>query len=179
MSSRKGNFVTAEEVISAVRAELKSQTNSDDLRVVLAAIKFAFLKNKLEGNTNFDIKSSVRMNGASGTYLQYSAVRAGKILAALTKNPDMAPETLDLHERKLIKKLCEYHSVLEESIRELAPHKICGYLYELSQEFSRFYENCKVIGDPREPLRGQIVRAYHNIIVDGLSTLGITVPEKM
>ncbi|MDO5481396.1 MAG: arginine--tRNA ligase, partial [Candidatus Saccharibacteria bacterium] len=61
MSSRKGNFVTAEEVIEAVKDELQRETGSEDMRVVMAAIKFAFLKNKLEGNTNFDIHSSVRM----------------------------------------------------------------------------------------------------------------------
>jgi arginyl-tRNA synthetase len=46
--------------------------------------------------------------------------------------------------------MMEYKDVLKEAVAEMAPHKVAGYLYEVSQEFSRFYENCPVVGDDGE-----------------------------
>ena len=62
---------------------------------------------------------------------------------------------------------------------EKAPYKICTYLYELAQEFSRFYENVKVVGSEQEEEKAEIVRAYLNVIEHGLGLLGIEVPEEM
>jgi arginyl-tRNA synthetase len=62
---------------------------------------------------------------------------------------------------------------------ELLPHHICTYLYELAQEFNRFYENNRVIGDDREATRLALVSAYRSILANGLNLLGITAPESM
>jgi len=64
-------------------------------------------------------------------------------------------------------------------VDELAPHKVCVYLYELAQDFSRFYENDKVIGGENEKLRKKLVTKYAEVLVAGLQLLGIEVPEKM
>lgn len=78
-----------------------------------------------------------------------------------------------------MKKTLEYKSVLAEAIRELAPHKICNYLYELAQEFSRFYENVKVAGSENEAQRSAMVEEYLRVMEHGLDLLGIEVPEEM
>jgi arginyl-tRNA synthetase len=59
------------------------------------------------------------------------------------------------------------------------PHHIATYLYELAQAFNRFYEQAKVIGDPRETVRLRLVTLYADTLRDGLSLLGITAPEQM
>lgn len=84
MSSRKGNFLKAVDVLNMVRDELKNTYNSTDNKVSLAATKYAFLKYKMGGNIIFDPKESVKMTGNSGPYLLYSCVRAKKILAKST-----------------------------------------------------------------------------------------------
>jgi arginyl-tRNA synthetase len=66
-----------------------------------------------------------------------------------------------------------------EAVGELAPHRVCTYLYELAQEFSRFYENNKVIGGENEALRRKLVEKYAEVLIVGLGLLGIEVPEKM
>ena len=209
MSSRKGNFLKAVDVLDMIREELKSEYNSTDEKVVLAATKYTFLKYKMGGNIIFDPKESVKMTGNSGPYLLYSAVRAKKILSKTSENSKTSVNnTFEEHnrrrgdygatephndgsegafresiikdaERNLIKKLLEYKGTLHESVLEMAPHKLCNYLYELAQEFSRFYENCPVAGSDKEQERLKIVQTYLNTITHGLDLLGIEIPETM
>jgi arginyl-tRNA synthetase len=62
---------------------------------------------------------------------------------------------------------------------ELAPHKLANYLYELAQEFSRFYEKCPVTGSMEETKRIKFVQAYLDTMTHGLNMLGIDIPESM
>ena len=94
------------------------------------------------------------------------------------KKAELAGE-LNAFERALSKKIVQYKDVLNEAVTEMAPHKVCNFLYELAQEFSRFYENCPVAGDAREAERAQIIRAYLSVMEHGLNILGIQIPEEM
>ena len=206
MSSRKGNFLKAVDVLNMVRDELKNEYNSEDETVSLAATKYAFLKYKMGGDIIFDPKESVKMTGNSGPYLLYSCVRAKKILAkksvsdtnnaqrvsmcdqrgalasaARNDGPARSGERACIMapERELIKKLLEYRTVLDEAVSEFAPHKVASFLYELAQVFSRFYENCEVIGSDEESARLRFVELYLNTMTHGLGLLGINIPEKM
>ena len=180
MSSRKGNFLKAVDVIDLVKTALKEAYNSTDEKVSLAAIKYAFLKYKMGGDIIFDPNESVKMTGNSGPYLLYSCVRAKKILASI-KSKSVADElsAITTHEKNLIKKILEYKGILQEAITEMAPHKLANYLYELAQEFSRFYENCPVAGSKEEQERAKIVQVYLSTMTHGLKLLGIEVPEEM
>ena len=180
MSSRKGNFLKAVDVLDMVRDALKSEYQNEDEVVALAATKYAFLKYKMGGQIIFDPQESVKMTGNSGTYLLYSAVRAKKILEK-TKNQSQHQNqhSLTTPERNLIKKILAYKNVLSEALSEMAPHKVATYLYGLSQDFSRFYENCPVVGSPEESSRKQLVKLYLDIMTHGLNLLGIVIPEEM
>lgn len=203
MSSRKGNFLKAVDVLNMVRDELQSEYNSTDNTVALAATKYAFLKYKMGGHIIFDPKESVKMTGNSGPYLLYSAVRAKKILSRNVKNnlkanmrdngSGIASEPrndgrersgsreiiLAPSERNLAKKILEYKGTLKEAVAEMAPHKVASYLYELAQEFSRFYEHCPVAGNDREAERAKLVKVYLDTMSHGLNILGINIPEEM
>lgn len=176
MSSRKGNFLKAIDVLEMIREMLGGE--KADERVVLAAIKYAFLKYKMGGDIVFDPQESVSTNGNSGVYLLYSAVRAKKILAKAGAGGDESGD-LSIYERNLDKKLVAYQEVIAEAVVEKAPYKVCNYLYELAQEFSRFYENVKVAGSEREGELMQVVRAYLNVMEHGLGLLGIEIPDEM
>lgn len=196
MSSRKGNFLKAVDVLEMVKTALKDEHNSSDDIVALAATKYAFLKYKMGGNIIFDPYESVKMTGNSGPYLLYSAVRAKKILAKVRMSKLQNLQQIGIHdngseqgnervyvlgspERNLMKKILEYKSVLQEAVSEMAPHKVANYLYELAQDFSRFYENCPVAGSNREEERISLVRIYLDTMSHGLNLLGITTPEAM
>ena len=202
MSSRKGNFLKAVDVINLINDELfevQKNVNSSrgesseteqkkvDPKILFGAIRYAFLKYKVGGDIIFDVDESVSMTGNSGPYLQYAAVRAQKVLGKIFESQSKQTSkeitqnfwTLNDFEKSLIKKVMQYKSVLEEAVKELAPNKICTYLYEIAQEFSRFYENVQVVGSDFEVERGEIVLAYLKVLTHGLSLLGIEVPEKM
>lgn len=179
MSSRKGNFLKAVDVLDLVRDELKSAYDSTDEKVSLAATKYAFLKYKMGGDIIFDPKESVKMTGNSGPYLLYSAVRAKKILSNCNNKTQIDNYIYNIYEKNIIKKILEYKNVLQESVAEMAPHKVANYLYELAQDFSRFYENCQVAGAKEERERVKIVKAYLNVMTHGLDILGIKIPEEM
>ena len=68
---------------------------------------------------------------------------------------------------------------LKEAVAEMAPHKVASYLYELAQEFSRFYEHCPVAGSEREAERATLTKVYLNTMTHGLNILGINIPEEM
>ncbi len=184
MSSRKGNFLKAVDVIEMVAQELVESTGQPaDEKVVLAALRYAFLKYKMGGDIIFDPKESVAMTGNSGVYLLYSTVRAKKVLQRVGNSASQSNDTVANSEtsfvRKLSKKIVQYQDVLKEAVAEKAPNKICAYLFELAQEFSRFYENVKVIGNENEAELIVVVQAYTNVMEHGLGLLGIEVPEEM
>ena len=202
MSSRKGNFLKAVDVINLINDELfevqKTVNNNRvpadatkqkevDPKILFGAIRYAFLKYKVGGDSIFDVEESVSMTGNSGPYLQYAAVRAQKVLGKIfesqankmSKESTQESWVLSEFEKSLVKKIIQYKAVLSEVVKELSPSKICTYLYEIAQEFSRFYENIQVVGSAFEVERGEIVLAYLKVLTHGLGLLGIEVPEKM
>lgn len=182
MSSRKGNFLRAIDVIDIAGAANEEATGGRDERVVLAAIRYSFLKNRIGADIIFEPKESVSLQGNSGPYLQYAHARACSILQKSSMQIlDLRSEILDLElgERSLLVKLGEYAEVVEKATNELLPHQICTYLYELAQEFNRFYEKCRIIGDEREGTRLSLTIRYRDTLANGLSVLGIAAPEKM
>jgi arginyl-tRNA synthetase len=144
----------------------------------MGAIKYVFAKYRIGGDIAFDIDDTVTLQGNSGPYLQYAHARACSILEKSNVEAVTA-EVYDDGERALLLKLGEYAEVIEKAAGELMPHGICTYLYELSQEFNRFYEKSRVIGDEREAVRIGLVTRYRDTLADGLALLGIAAPERM
>lgn len=183
MSSRKGNFLKAVDVLEMISNNLAEIKDKVDKKVVLAATKYSFLKSKLGGDIIFDPKESVSMSGNSGVYLLYSAVRAKKILSKIDfeKEDENSEKVFELgfYEKELVKKMIQYKDVLNDAVDEMAPHLLCNYIYNLSQEFSRFYENVKVAGSENEVVLGGFVKVYYKIMEHALLLLGIEIPEEM
>jgi arginyl-tRNA synthetase len=180
MSSRKGNILRAIDVLEAAEIANKKVTKNDDHQTALGAVKYAFLKQRTGGDIIYDPEESVSMQGNSGPYLQYAHARAHSILSKVkNKTNSTEVDNLQPSERSLVRKLSEYSEVVAQATAELMPHHICTYLYELSQTFNRFYEKNRVVDDPRESLRLQLVKTYQQTLKNGLEILNITAPEKM
>jgi len=175
MSSRKGNVVTALELLEAARQAAPEASEE----TILAAVKYALTKNRMGGDIAYDPRESIALEGNSGPYLQYAHARARSILAKLGDLQPLAEVTLEPDERVLVAKLGQFTEVVDLSIQELMPHHICTYLYELAQEFNRFYERNRVVDDPRQVVRAGLVLAYADTLRRGLDLLGIHAPERM
>lgn len=178
MSSRKGNILRAVDVLDAAHEANKEATGQENEQAVLAAVKYAFLKQRLGADIIYDPKESVSILGNSGPYLQYAHARARSILAKSEAGRTIT-ETLQADERKLLRKIGEFNEAVERATAELLPSYICTYLYELSQDFNRFYEHNRVLGDERETVRLGLVEGYAETLKSGLSLLGIPAPERM
>ncbi len=181
MSSRKGNIVTANDILEVATEVAEKNKVTQDMRVVLAAIKYSFLKNRIGSDITYNPQESIAMEGNSGPYLQYAHARACSILSSSKLVSKEIPKGLELQkfERSLARKLSQYSEIIEKSSAELAPHYICTYLYELAQNFNRFYENSRVIDDDREATRLALVELYATKLQRGLQLLGIEAPKSM
>lgn len=180
MSSRKGNFLRAVDVIDLVSEMNQRTSGADDAYITLGAIKYAFVKQRMGADIIFDPEESVSIQGQSGPYLQYAHARARSILAkAKTTSPEQQPTNYEKDERTLARKISEYPEVVQQAVHDLLPHHIATYLYELAQTFNTFYEHNRVIGDAREAIRLELVTLYANTLKDGLELLGIHAPDHM
>jgi len=180
MSSRKGNFLKAVDVLASAKEANQKLNNTEDEQISLGAVKYAFLKHRIGGDIVYDPENSVSIHGNSGPYLQYAHARARSILEKSTNEPhNPESEEFDVLERALVLKLSEYSEVIDRAGLELSPHFICTYLYELAQTFNRFYESSKVVGDEREKLRLGLVLKYAEVLESGLGLLGIQAPNRV
>ncbi len=191
MSSRAGNFLRATDVLDAAASanrELDLGGNAglagqDSELTVLGAVKYAFLKTRIGGDIIYDPQESVSLEGNSGPYLQYAHARARSILHKVTGEHEVSSAgstvLLEAQERSLARKLTEYAEVVDKAVVELTPHLVATYLYELAQVFNRFYENNRVIDDPRQATRLALVTRYAETLKNGLGLLGIAAPDRM
>ncbi len=180
MSSRKGNIVTAMDILASARQAGAETDFAPTEETILAAIKYAFAKVRIGSDIVYDPKDSISLDGNSGPYLQYAHARAKSILGKSNVEPsDISSSKFDANERALLRKLSEYNAIISRATDELMPHYICTYLYELAQEFNRFYENSRIIGDERESIRLAIGLLYITKLSNGLKLLGIHAPDSM
>ena len=180
MSSRRGNVLLATDILQAANTAVSHTHAQAHTDTANAAVKYAFLRQRVGGDIIFDPQESVALEGNSGPYLQYAHARARSILAKAGNRTD-TPEFIDLQpaERSLARKISEYPEAVEKAVLELMPHHICTYLYELAQTFNRFYEKNRVVGNERQALRIQLVHCYADVLRDGLHILDISAPERL
>lgn len=180
MSSRTGDVVEIAWLFDRVAEAITERGGEPSDEIVAGALRYQFLKVRIGSDVVFDINEAVSLHGNSGSYLQYAHARAKSILQKATAEPtELTAVELDPAERSLVRKLTEYADVIEVAQHELLPHGICTYLYELCQEFNRFYEKSRVIGSDEEAKRLALVARYAETLKSGLTLLGIHAPDKM
>lgn len=178
MSSRLGNVTSAVDVVNTIRELVGHSDDAErDEHIALGALKYEFLKYRLGGDIAFDPEASVSLQGHSGPYLQYALVRARAILVQSDAR-GVVKDLVDA-ERSLVRKLTEYESTIMKATKEYQTHYLANYLYELAGVFNKFYEQSRVLGDPREATRLSIIDRYELVLSEGLGLLGIVAPEKM
>lgn len=187
MSSRKG-VVSLEELLDTAEAKAREVVKSGDIsdddikKISLGAIKFSDFAADRRTNILFDWNSIFALTGFSGPYIQYAAVRVNKILN------DNVVESGDVDynyesEKSVILKLLEYPEVVRTAARDLEPHKIATFLYELAKELNRYYENTPVatvsVTEIEKQARLNLLQKVSQVFDSGLDILGIEVPTKM
>lgn len=187
MSSRKG-VVLMEELLDMAEQKAKAivadraVADEDIKKIALGAIKFSDFTADRRTNILFDWDSIFALTGFSGPYVQYASVRVNKILHDITAEPLPSEHDYDYEsEKAVIAKLLDYPEVIKLAARDLEPHKIAAYLYELARELNRYYETTRIAeATPTEKAaRLQLLRKVSHVFAHGLNVLGIEVPASM
>lgn len=187
MSSRKG-VVLMEELLNTAEEKARDivagrDVSDDDIKkIALGAIKFSDFAADRRTNILFDWDTIFALTGFSGPYIQYATVRVNKILS---DNPfidiDYSSEYDYEAEKQVLAKLLEYPQVVQLAAKDLEPHKVATYLYELAREMNRYYETTRVADAPKaeKQARLALLQKVSHVFTHGLSLLGIEIPSKM
>ncbi len=177
MSSRNGDVLEISWLFDQFKAAIKERGGEPADEIAAGAMRYQFLKVKIGSDVIFDVNEAVSLTGNTGSYLQYAHARARRILEKV--NGVTMPSDVHDEDRLLVRKLGEYTEIVDLAKRTLEPHHICTYLFELAQEFNRYYEKQQVVGSDKEAHRAGLVALYADTLRAGLVILGIDAPEKM
>lgn len=163
----------------------------EDLRAIgravgIAAVKYADLSSGVMRDYVFDLDRMIAFEGDTGPYIQYAHARICSILARARNDGisiERAPFLIEAPEEKALSvALLRYPRVVTETAENLEPHRLCGYLKELANLYSSFYQACPVLKADKEPLRDSrlhLCDLVRRTLENGLELLGIEAPPRM
>ncbi len=193
MKSREGKVVDADDLIEEIQKLakkelisrnklLQKELESRSLKIALASIKYFLLKTDINKDMMFAPEESIRFDGDTGPYIQYSYARANSILKKSkikNKAENFKIEFLSPAEIELIKKLSQFKEIVLKSCETLNPSLIAHYSYQLAQKFNEFYHSCPVVDSKEEEFRIKLVESFKIILKNSLSLLGMETLEEM
>lgn len=193
MKSREGKVVDADNIIDEMislaakevskREKLPGKELAERSRMIgLGALKYFLLKMDTVKDIHFDPNETISFEGDTGPYIQYSHARACSILRKVKPPREFDASLLkDKHELGLIKKISELPDAVNIAARDLKPHYMTTYAFELATKFNEFYQHVPVIAsEPKaRPARIALVEAARISLRNALALLNIEAPEKM
>ena len=155
--------------------------------VSIAAIKYGDLSNQASKDYIFDLDRFLSFEGDTGPYILYTIVRIKSILrkyAEMSGNieDDRILEATTPSQKALMLEISKFNAIIETSFNELAPHKICAFVYDLANASNKFYHETKIISEPDEKLRGSYCKLLwltQKILEEAIELLGFSAPDKM
>lgn len=178
----------AYEKIMENRSVSEDEARETSKIVGMAALKYGDLSNQAAKDYIFDMDRFVSFEGNTGPYILYTIVRIKSILAKYQTLEDkyqgeetILPASSDA-EKDLMLQLSKYNEVTESAFLELAPHKICQYVYELANAFNRFYHETKIISEENKEQQASwigLLRLAKDVLNGCIGVLGIEAPERM
>ena len=149
--------------------------------VGIGGVKYSDLAKDRVADYVFSFDKMLALDGNTAPYLQYAHARIKSIFRKTSEKPGDTIHLDSPFELALAKHILRLGEILEIVARELKPHHLCTYLYELATRFSGFYENCPVLQS--EPAirasRLALCELTARTMKQGLDLLGIETPEQM
>lgn len=175
-----------DETTDAVKEKMKENGQADDDtadKIALAALKYGDLSNQASKDYIFDIKKFIEFEGNTGPYILYTIVRIKSILARYGKEPSgVVKFTGEKSEKDLMLKVAGFTEMMGEAYRELAPHKVCAYIYELANIFNTFYHDVRIIACEDEEKKDSyvsLISLTKAVLETCIDILGFSAPERM
>ena len=153
-------------------------------KVGLAALKYGDLSNQASKDYIFDIERFISFEGNTGPYMLYTIVRIKSILnkANYINNDIKILIPKSDSERMLMLQLVKFNETIKLSFKERAPHKICEFIYELSNCFNKFYNDTQILSEEDENKKSSwltLINLVKDVLEQSLNLLGINTVEKM
>ncbi len=193
--TRQGGVMRLEYLLSEVEEKMlekikENGTMNDEDAVKtaqivgLSAVKYGDLSNQASKDYIFDIDRFTSAEGNTGPYILYTIVRCKSILA---KAGDFSVEgpILPAHsdsERALQLELTNFMAALSSAYEDMAPHKICAYIYDLANAFNRFYHDTKILAEEDEAVKASYLKLLtltRGVLEQAIDLLGFKAPERM
>ena len=157
-------------------------------QVGLAALKYGDLSNQASKDYIFDVERFASFEGNTGPYILYTIVRIKSFIQKYVSQGGKMPEEVQYEapvsesETQLYLTLGKFADAVESAYKELAPHKICQYIYELSEAFNHFYHETKILAEEDEKRRNSylcLIRMVQKVLEQCIDLLGFEAPDKM
>ncbi len=155
--------------------------------VGLSAIKYGDLSNQASKDYVFDIDRFTSFEGNTGPYILYTIVRIKSILNKYRETGKKVEETsiglaASDSEKALMLELSKFNEIMKTAYEEIAPHKICSYIYNLANELNRFYHETKILAEENEEQKASwiaLLELTRKVLETCIDVLGFSAPERM
>jgi len=196
--TRDGGVLRLESLLLDVKKEVVNKMADREMtpsereeaadKIALAAIKYGDLSNQAAKDYIFDVERFTSFEGNTGPYILYTIVRIKSLMNKLASQgivveegaPILPPDNKS--QTDVMLSLSKWSETIETAFAEQAPHKICQFIYELSDAFNKFYHDNKIVTNEDEKVREsyiQLTRLAGRVLEQGIDLLGLSAPEKM
>ena len=196
--TREGGVMRLENLIAEIQEEMykkitdnrtvEEEEAKNTAKIVgMAAIKYGDLSNQASKDYVFDVDRFTSFEGNTGPYILYTIVRIksilnkyqeeGKAVTGLKMNQQSGES-----EKALMLVLVKYNEMMENAYEELAPHKICAYIYDLANAFNHFYHETKILAEEDETKKEGYIALLvltKKVLESCIDVLGFEAPERM
>ncbi|MBD5508119.1 MAG: arginine--tRNA ligase [Lachnospiraceae bacterium] len=168
--------------------EVDEEAASETARIVgLAAIKYGDLSNQASKDYIFDMDRFTSFEGDTGPYILYTIVRIKSILNKYTEQGKeltnlVIGEAVNDSEKNLMLELAKYNAMMEAACEEVAPHKICAYIYDLANAFNHFYHETKILTEEDVKKKESwiaLLTLTRDVLEVCIDLLGFSAPDRM
>ena len=196
--TREGGVMRLENLITEIQEEMykkitdnrtveEEEAKNTAKTVGMAAIKYGDLSNQASKDYVFDVDRFTSFEGNTGPYILYTIVRIksilnkyqeeGKAVTGLKVNQQSGES-----EKALMLALVKYNEMMENAYEELAPHKICSFIYDLANDFNHFYHETKILAEENEAKKQGYIALLiltKKVLESCIDVLGFEAPERM
>ena len=196
--TRDGGVLRLEKLLEDVNEQVLDKMKDRDMdkdmiddaaaKISLSAIKYGDLSNQASKDYIFDVERFTSFEGNTGPYILYTIVRTKSLLAKvkaqnITVDENSAIEPADSKsETDVMLALTKWSETVNAAFEEHAPHKICQFVYELSDTFNKFYHENKIVTNENEKQRESYIKLsalVGKVLETAIDLLGLEAPERM
>ena len=196
--TREGGVMRLENLIREIDEEMykkimdnrtveEEEARNTAKTVGLAAIKYGDLSNQASKDYVFDVDRFTSFEGNTGPYILYTIVRIKSILGKYQQDGGIIEdlklqEATNESEKALMLEIAKFNEMINTVYEEIAPHKICAYIYDVANAFNKFYHETKILAEEDAQKKAgyiALLKLTKDVLETCIDLLGFEAPERM